>query len=178
MHIIGAENIPKDGAVVLCSNHISMHDPIAIGIYIKRQPHFIAKKELFETKFKRLIFYGIGAFPVDREAKLDMNAMRTGLNFLKNGEMLGIFAEGTRVKAGEKGEAKAGVSMFALKGNAVVVPVAISGDYSFRSKVTIEYGEPMEFPEYREGKITSARLEEMTGKIMEKIEEMKIKNSE
>lgn len=173
--VVGRENIPKDGAMVLCSNHISNHDPILIGMHMKRQAHFMAKKELFGTPLGEFIFYGIGAFPLDRSVPMDMKAFKSALNILKEGKVLGIFAEGTRVKEGEKVEPKAGVAMLAVKGNAVVLPVAISANYKFRSRVTIEYGKPMEFSEYREGKITTEKMAEMTAKIMERIDEMKVK---
>lgn len=177
MVVKGKENIPEQGVpTVLCSNHISMHDPVFIGINIKRQPRFMGKKELFSTKIGNFIFNSIGAFPVDRSATMDMKSFKTAVKLLKDGNMVAIFAEGTRVKDGEKVEPKAGVSMLAIKGDAVVIPVAISGTYKFRKTITVEYGEPMDLSEYREGKITSKRMEEMTAVIMSRVEEMKIQN--
>ncbi len=174
--VIGKENVPSEGAVVLCGNHISNYDPIMLSVPIRksRQVRYIAKKELFQSKIGNFLFNSIGAFPVDRQAKMDMKAFKKAVSILKNGEILGIFAEGTRVKEGEQKAAKAGVSMFAVKGGAVVLPVAISGTYQFRSTITIQYGEPMECNEYREGKITTEKMEAMTAEIMAKINEMKV----
>ncbi|MFI3175008.1 MAG: lysophospholipid acyltransferase family protein [Bacillota bacterium] len=176
VEVIGKENVPSEGGIVLCANHISNYDPIMIGVPLrhKRQVRFIAKKELFQSKFGNFLFNSIGAFPVDRQAKMDMKAFKQAVKILKDGEILGIFAEGTRVKEGEEQTAKAGVSMFAVKGGAVVLPVAISGTYKFRSKITVRFGEPMECNEYREGKITTEKMEAMTGVIMAKINEMKV----
>lgn len=174
--VIDKDNVPDEGGIVLCGNHISNYDPIMIAVPLRhrRQVKYIAKKELFQSKLGNFLFNSIGAFPVDRQSKMDMKAFRKAVSILKNGEILGIFAEGTRVKDGEPSTAKAGVSMFAVKGNAVVVPVAISGTYKFRSTITIKYGKPMECNEYREGKITTEKMEAMTAEIMEKINEMKV----
>ena len=175
MEFIGMENVPKEGAAVLCCNHISNYDPLTMAAFLDRLPRFIAKKELFRNKLFAKLLYALKAFPVDREAAMDMKYFKTAVKTLKEGEMLGIFAEGTRVKEGEEKAAKAGVAMFALKGNAPVIPVAISGKYKFRGKITVSFGEPMWLEEYRDIRVTTEKLEEITGKIMTKVNEMKVK---
>jgi 1-acyl-sn-glycerol-3-phosphate acyltransferase len=173
--IVGKENVPTEGNGVLCCNHISNYDPLTMAVYLDRLPRYIAKKELFRNKFLGALLRNLKAFPVDRETIMDMKAFKTAINVLKGGEMLGIFAEGTRVKEGEEKAAKAGVAMFALKGDAPVIPVAISGEYRFRSEIRIEFGKPISLEEYRGGKITTAIMEEITEKIMGKVQEMKVK---
>lgn len=175
IEIIGKENVPKEGAAVLCCNHISNYDPLTMAGFLDRLPRFIAKKELFQNKLLAKILYALKAFPVDREAAMDMKSFKTAVKTLKEGEMLGIFAEGTRVKEGEAKAAKAGVAMFALKGNAPVIPIAISGKYKFRGRVTVCFGEPMWLEEYRGIRVTTDKLEEITGEIMAKVNEMKVK---
>lgn len=172
--VVGKENVPKDGNGVLCCNHISNFDPLTMAVFLDRLPRFIAKKELFENKLFGALLRNLQAFPVDRQATMDMKAFKTALNVLKGGELLGIFAEGTRVKEGEEKAAKAGVAMFALKGNAPVIPVAVSGKYKFRQEVRIEFGEPMSLEEYRGARISSDMMEEITEKIMGKVQEMKV----
>ncbi len=172
--IVGKENVPKVGNGVLCCNHISNYDPLTMAVYLDRLPRYIAKKELFHNKILGALLRHLHAFPVDREAVMDMKAFKTAINVLKGGELLGIFAEGTRVKEGEAKAAKAGVAMFALKGNAPVIPVTISGTYKFRSEVRIEFGAPMMLEEYRGLRITTALMEEITEKIMERVREMKV----
>lgn len=175
MKFIGMENVPKEGAAVLCCNHISNYDPLTMAAFLDRLPRFIAKKELFQNKLLAKLLYALKAFPVDREATMDMKSFKTAVKTLKEGEMLGIFAEGTRVKEGEEKAAKAGVAMFALKGNAPVIPIAISGKYKFRGEITVCFGKPMWLEEYRDIRVTTEKLEEITGKIMEKVNEMKVK---
>lgn len=173
MDIEGEENIPTEGNAVLCCNHMSNYDPMTMAAFTKRPVRYIAKKELFANKFLSKLMYSLGAFPVDRETT-DMKALKTAIKLLKNGEMLGIFAEGTRVKEGEAKAAKAGVALFALKGGAPIVPVAVSSTYKFRSVVHIRYGNPIYLDEYKGQKVTTEMMEEITENVMKKVREMKV----
>ena len=131
------------------------------------------KKELFEKRWSAKLLSALGAFPVDRQTT-DMKALKTAIKLLKNGEALGIFAEGTRVKEGEAKAAKAGVALFALKGEAPIVPICISSKYKFRSVVHIRYGKPIYLDEYKGQKVTTEMMEEITEKVMEKVREMRV----
>ena len=173
MDIQGEEHIPKEGGVVLCCNHMSNLDPTTMAAFVKRPVRYIAKKELFETRWSAKLLSSLGAFPVDRQTT-DMKALKTAIKLLKNGEALGIFAEGTRVKEGEAKAAKAGVALFALKGEAPIVPICISSKYKFRSIVHIRYGEPIYPDEYKGQKVTTEMMEEITEKVMEKVREMRV----
>ncbi|MBM6828149.1 1-acyl-sn-glycerol-3-phosphate acyltransferase [Anaerotignum lactatifermentans] len=172
--IQGEERMPKEDGFVLCSNHMSNYDPLTVAAFIPRQVRFIAKKELFHKRMMAKLLFSLGAFPVDRETT-DMKAFKTAIKLLKNNEVLGIFAEGTRVKEGEAKAAKAGVAMFAMKAGVPIVPVAVSSTYRFRSTVHIRYGEPISLEEYQGQKLTTELMEEITEHVMEKIREMKVK---
>lgn len=173
MDIQGEENIPAEGGVVLCCNHMSNFDPTTMAAFVKRPVRYIAKKELFEKRWSAKLLSALGAFPVDRQTT-DMKALKTAIKLLKNGEALGIFAEGTRVKEGEAKAAKAGVALFALKGEAPIVPICISSKYKFRSVVHIRYGKPIYLDEYKGQKVTTEMMEEITEKVMEKVREMRV----
>ncbi|WP_286029612.1 lysophospholipid acyltransferase family protein [Anaerotignum lactatifermentans] len=173
MDIQGEEHIPKEGGVVLCCNHMSNLDPTTMAAFVKRPVRYIAKKELFEKRWSAKLLSSLGAFPVDRQTT-DMKALKTAIKLLKNGEALGIFAEGTRVKEGEAKAAKAGVALFALKGEAPIVPICISSKYKFRSVVHIRYGKPIYLDEYKGQKVTTEMMEEITEKVMEKVREMRV----
>ena len=153
---------------------MSNYDPFTMAAFTKREVRYIAKKELFQNPFLKRLMYAMKAFPVDREAAMDMKALKTAMKILKDGEVLGIFAEGTRVKEGEAKAAKAGVALFALKGNAPIVPVAVSSTHKFRSVVHIRYGEPVYLDEYKGQKVTTELMEEITEKVMQKVREMKV----
>ncbi len=175
VEIIGKENVPAEGNAIICCNHYSNYDPFAAAIYLDRLPRYIGKKELFENKILAYLLNEVRVFPLDRKAAMDMKAVKTGLKVLKDGEILGIFAEGTRVKEGEHVDAKGGVALFAMKGNANVIPCAISGKYKFRNKITVEYGAPLALDEFRGQKLTAEVMSEITDVIMGKVEEMKVK---
>ena len=175
VEIKGKENVPAEGNAIICCNHYSNYDPFAAAIYLDRLPRYIGKKELFENKILAYLLKEVRVFPLDRKATMDMKAVKTALKILKDGEILGIFAEGTRVKEGQQVDAKGGVALFAMKGNANVIPCAISGKYKFRNKITVEYGEPLTLDEFRGQKLTTEVMGEITDVIMGKVEEMKVK---
>jgi 1-acyl-sn-glycerol-3-phosphate acyltransferase len=168
IQVIGKENIPKKGPVIICSNHISNLDPPVVGITSPRDIHFMAKGELFEKKLLRKLMLGIKAFPVKRGMK-DRNALREGLNILKKGNILGLFPEGTRSKTGELGKSLAGAGFFALRSSAVIVPCAIIGPYKPGRKLTVIYGKPMDIASCRERK---ASPQETADAIMEEIKQL------
>ena len=175
VEIKGKENVPAEGNAIICCNHYSNYDPFAAAIYLDRLPRYIGKKELFENKILAYLLKEVRVFPLDRKAAMDMKAVKTGLKVLKDGEILGIFAEGPRVKEGEYVDAKGGVALFGMKGNANVIPCAISGKYKFRNKITVEYGAPLALDEFRGQKLTAEVMSEITDVIMGKVEEMKVK---
>ena len=168
----GVENIPKEGPAILCGNHISNFDPITMAGYIKRLPRYMAKKELFDVPLLGWLITKYHAFPVDRNTA-DLAAFKSVIKILKSGEMIGMFAQGARVKPGEEKAAKAGVALFAMKGNAPVVPVAISGTYKPFSKLKISFGEPIMLEEYRGKRLDTETLGEITDIVMGEITKMK-----
>lgn len=175
VEVVGKENIPTEGRAILCCNHYSNYDPFAAAIYLDRLPHYIGKKELFKNKLFTWALNEVGVFPIDRKIAMDMKAVKTALKVLKEDKILGIFAEGKRVKEGEEADAKGGVALFAMKGNANVIPCAISGKYGFRQHIRIEYGTPLTLDEFRGQKLTTELMGEITEVIMGRIEEMKVK---
>ena len=93
--IIGKENIPSEGAIVLAGNHIHIMDQCNVIVSTKRKLHYMAKKEYFDDHKVAWFFRFVGCIPVDRSKK-DENAKSSAIEVLKNGHALGIFPEGTR----------------------------------------------------------------------------------
>lgn len=169
--VIGAEHIPKEGPVILCCNHLSLWDPPLLGSGIDRQVHFMAKEELFRIPVISFLITKFGAFPVKRGAG-DRGAIRATLKLLEEGKIFGIFPEGTRSKTGELGAGMPGVSMFALKSDAAVIPVAIIGPYKLFRLIKIVYGQPIDLSALRERKTDSETLRETTDLIMSHIQSL------
>ena len=163
--VIGKENFPTDGGVLLCSNHISNLDPPTVGISAPRQVHFMAKEELFSAPVLGKILPLINAFPVKRGMS-DREALRKGLGVLKEGKVLGLFPEGTRSETGELGKGLAGAGFFALRSKAQIVPCAVIGPYKPFKRLKVVFGKPIEFDDYRKNKVSA---EEATDIIMSEI---------
>ncbi len=165
----GADNIPSKGPVIICSNHISNLDPPIVGITNHRNIYFMAKEELFEKKFLKILLNSIQAFPIKRGMR-DRNALRKGLKVLNDGHALGLFPEGTRSKTGEIGRGLAGAGFFALRSDAVVIPCAIVGDYTRKTKLRVVYGKAIPMDNLRREKKSP---QEVTDVIMEEIKKIK-----
>ncbi len=168
IQVIGKENFPKEGGVLLCANHIDNLDPPVVGITAPRPVRFMAKEELFQMPVLKGLLPRLHAFPVKRGMS-DRQAMRTALGVLKNGEVVGLFPEGTRSKTGELQKGLAGAGFFALRGNAVVMPCAIIGSYKPFRRLKVIYGKPLDMTLYRERK---ASAEEVTEVIMDEIRKL------
>lgn len=152
--VIGKENVPTNGPVIICSNHISNFDPPVVGITSPRDIYFMAKGELFEKPILKTLLPGIQAFPVKRGLS-DRNALRKGLEILENGNVLGLFPEGTRSETGRVGKPLAGAGFFALRSNATIVPCAIIGPYKPLKRLTVIYGKPVDIEYYRLNKVSA-----------------------
>ncbi|PIC56780.1 1-acyl-sn-glycerol-3-phosphate acyltransferase [Sporosarcina sp. P12(2017)] len=167
--VIGKENFPKQGGVLLCTNHIDNLDPPIVGITCPRTVHFMAKEELFDKPVLKTLLPKVQAYPVKRGMS-DREAFRKTIKLLREDKVVGLFPEGTRSKTGEIGKGLAGAGFFALKGgDAKVVPCAIIGPYKAFSQLKVVYGEAMDMTAYRERK---ASAEEVTEAIMAEISKL------
>jgi len=161
LQAFGQENVPADGAVVLCCNHISLWDPPLLGSPLERKVHFMAKAELFDIPVLGSAISKVGAFPVKRGG-VSKESIRLAIQLLRDGKVMGVFPEGSRSNAGGMG--KKGAASLALKAGAAVVPVAIIGNYKLFRKMKIVYGKPMDLSAYTGG--SSEDLELATEAIM------------
>ena len=163
--IIGKENIPKEGSIIIAGNHKHLYDQCLTIIATKRGIHYMAKKEYFDDKKVAWFFKGTGCISVDRQNK-DENAKNMALEVLNAGGALGIFPEGTRNKTKEKLlPFKYGAVSLANKTDSLIVPFGITGDYKFRSKnLTIRYGKPF--------KVGDLSLEEANQKLYKEVEKL------
>ncbi|PTX59883.1 1-acyl-sn-glycerol-3-phosphate acyltransferase [Melghirimyces profundicolus] len=171
VEIRGAENIPSSGPVVVCCNHINTLDPPLLGSAMERPVRFMAKRELFDIPVLSFLIRRFGAFPVNRGAT-DKRALKQALEVLKQGEVLGVFPEGTRSKSGKLGKAHTGAAFIALKGGARLVPAAIIGPYRLFRPIRVHFGSPMDLEDYRGERLTSETLRRVTEKMMEEIQDL------
>lgn len=177
VRVIGAENIPRTGGAILAGNHVSYMDPVLLWEFSPRWVHFMAKRELF-SGFVGWCLQRFYAFPVER-GSADRGAIATATKLLEDGELVGIFPEGTRAADGQPGEAHGGVSFIAMRAGVPVIPVAFVGtdkvlprDQKFLhlARVTIKVGEPIGLSAFTEGS-RKERMEALTATIMKRIGE-------
>jgi 1-acyl-sn-glycerol-3-phosphate acyltransferase len=163
--------IPDEGNLIIAANHKSNLDPIFIAAAIKNRPvAAIAKKELFENKFLGKILTKLNVIPIDRENP-GISTIKNILRAIKNGYVVGIFPEGTRIKEPGFGKAKAGLSMFAIKGKADVIPISIISNYKLFNKVIIYIDKPISFEKYYKEKLTSEDYEKLSEEVLEVIKD-------
>ncbi|AEV68455.1 lysophospholipid acyltransferase family protein [Acetivibrio clariflavus] len=170
VEVIGKENVPETGPLILCANHNGELDMFFIGYKIKRLVRYMAKEELFRNPLFAKFITWLGAFPVKR-GKGDVEAIKTSLRILENNEVLGIFPEGTRMKNKDAKSIriKPGVALIAQKSGAPIIPVAVSGRYRPFSKIKVVFGKPFRLDLEKDKKYTNSELVEIAKDIMSKV---------
>lgn len=156
LRIQGVENIPKKGAFILASNHVSYFDPpiLAVGCFmIRPKLNFIAKEELFCNKAFGWYIKKLGAFPIKRDFG-DIGAIKESIRRIKRGEPLVIFPEGERSPNGEIKESFPGIALLSVKTKIPIIPAFIEGSNNVLSesskkmrlcKLSLRIGKPLVF---------------------------------
>lgn len=147
--INGKENIPEDGAALICPNHVHALDAVLVVVHAKRRINVLAKEELFEHRALRWLAKIFGVYPV-KQNSADLSAIKTSLKILKNKELLLIFPEGTRNGLARGVPVKNGPMTIAIKAGVPIVPVGIKGNFKAFSKVTINIGKPIYYDKYKD----------------------------
>ncbi|MEV7001334.1 MULTISPECIES: lysophospholipid acyltransferase family protein [unclassified Streptomyces] len=159
----GAEHIPGDGPVILAGNHLTFIDSMILPLVCDRQVLFIGKDEYVTGKglkgrLMAWFFTGVGMIPVDRDGgRGGVAALMTGRRILEEGSVFGIYPEGTRSPDGRLYRGRTGIARLTLMTGAPVVPFAMIGTDKIQPggagmprprKVTVRFGEAMEFSRY------------------------------
>ena len=182
--IIGKDNVPKTGGVLLASNHLSFIDSFAIPLASPRRVHFLAKSDYFTGTgvggaFRRELFTAMGAIPVDRNsASAAQESLDSALEVLRDGLAFGIYPEGTRSRDGRLYRGKTGVAWLSLTAGVPVVPVGLIGTQDIQpvgasfprlAKVTVKFGEPIH-PESYAGLPAGKARRQLTDDVMTAIQ--------
>ena len=174
--VYGEENFPSEGAAILVSNHVSMWDPIVAGCSVPRNVSFMAKEELFRNPLLGKLFRTLDAFPVKR-GRGDTSAIRNSLKVLRNGQVLGLFPEGTRSKTGDLQKGLPGMILLMEKSKAPIVPVRVNGTKNFLTRgwgnIEVIIGKPITPDELKAPAHIKNRREWAAEKVMEAIHELK-----
>lgn len=184
----GKENVPRRGPVILVSNHLSFSDHFFGPLPLPRKVVFLAKAEYFTGRglkglLSKAFFTGVGQIPVDRAGgQASEAALRAGLAQLADGNVLGIYPEGTRSPDGRLYKGKTGVARFALESRAPVVPCAMIGTFDFQPpgqlrpnrkiRPGVKFGKPLDFSRYYGMESDRQVLREITDEIMREIQKL------
>ncbi len=142
----GLEHIPRKGPVILAVNHVSMMDPVLVGVAVfpLRALHALAKEEMFRVPILGRIFRAAGIIPLSRRGG-DLGAMRSAVKALENDGCLVVFPEGTRSRTGKPGRAKGGLGLLARASSALVVPARVFNTDRWFGRIKIRFGPPLRF---------------------------------
>ncbi|HSV37932.1 MAG TPA: lysophospholipid acyltransferase family protein [Nocardioidaceae bacterium] len=178
----GLDNVPRTGGLLIASNHLSFVDSVVLPIVAPRKVVFLAKAEYFEKPLSRAWFEGIGMVPVDRDdTKAAVASLEIALEVLGRGEAFGIYPEGTRSRDGRLYRGRTGVAELALTAGVPVVPVGLQGTENIqpigqrfpkRAKVTIKFGEPIDFTGRFDGVPKGKARREVTDEVMAAIQRL------
>jgi 1-acyl-sn-glycerol-3-phosphate acyltransferase len=144
----GTERIPQSGGLVIAINHFHWIDIPCIGWVSKRNIFFLAKVEAHRVTGLGPLIRSFGTLAV-RRGESDRDAVRRMREVVRNGDVLGVFVEGTRQRTGVPGHVQPGAAMAALQGDVPVICAAIHGSQEWRpvnfAPVSIAWSEPMRF---------------------------------
>ncbi len=171
----GRQNVPREGPLMVVANHLSVADPVAIGVFLGRKAIFVAKEELFKNQLTGFFVRSFGAFPVYRE-RPGRQVIRQANEVLRNGFALVIFPEGRRSKTGFMQQGLPGSALIAYHNRVPVLPIGIMGTEVIRGVgwvfkrpgIKLNIGEPFILPEAG-ASLTREQLRGYTDLIMVKI---------
>ncbi len=171
IEVRGLENLPEHGAL-LCPNHASNLDPILIALClpINYRLHFMAKEELFHNPLLGWLIRSLGAFPVDRDGT-DIQAVKTAMKAIHDGDNLLIFPEGTTIRNGVgthdglPAHAHSGIAVIGVRAGATLVPVFADGKKRLFHKTRIIFGKPY-VPQITGRRGTSEEMQKIADDIL------------
>ena len=181
LEIIGAENCPKNGPLIIAPNHASFLDPLIAGFAVPRALNFMARDTLFRNRIFGKILMSVNAVPLKREGA-DSGAMRIAIAKLCQGKAVLIFPEGTRSKDGSLGTPKAGIGFLAVSSGASILPCYIKGSmdalprgaiFPRFKKIAVYVGKPLRFDIKNPSKDSYMQI---AAQVMQVINELKNKS--
>ncbi len=176
--INGMDNVPKKDRFIVVANHESYIDPIIIkgifDVHFDKVVLYLTKKEAYSNPLKKIFFDTVGTIPVDRQKGKE--ALDETIKKINEGEIIGIFPEGTRSRDGKLHKGKTGAVRIALAAKCLILPIGINNTYELwpphqrlpkrKKEVVINIGNPISLERYYNKQITKELLREITDKIV------------
>ncbi len=180
VQVEGLAHVPHHGPAILAANHLSFVDSIVLPLQVPRPVYFLGKSDYWESWRTRWFFQATGVVPVYRDGG-DRGAasLRTGVEILGSGRLLGIYPEGTRSPDGRLYRGRTGPVRMALEADVPIIPCAVVGSdhalptgtrFPRRHPITVRFGEPLEIGEFRATRDEPATLRAVTDDLMRAIQ--------
>lgn len=179
--VVGAENLPESEGGIIAANHLSFIDSMLLMYGLQRPVTFLGKVEYMDSVVTRHVFPAVGMIPVDRSGSGIRRSLQEARSRIEEGELVGIFPEGTRSRDGLLHDGHNGVAHLSLKTGAPIIPVGLIGtDKAMpvgdripgRAPVQIKIGAPIK-PDIQRGRSASVRMREaLTTEVMASIAEL------
>lgn len=156
--IVGLENVPRSGPLLIASNHVSFADPPIVGAALPRPVHFLARSTLFTNPVLGALIRKLNALPVDRDGGGGAG-LKAVLDVLEKGQGIILFPEGTRSADGTLQKARAGIGLTVIKSGAPVLPVRLLGVHEawprqrrlpLPGRIRVLFGKPLDFSALRQ----------------------------
>jgi 1-acyl-sn-glycerol-3-phosphate acyltransferase len=180
--VSGRDNVPRRGPAILAGNHLAVIDSVILPAVLSRNVYFMAKDQYFigtglRGAVIRNIMYGLNQIPVDRSGgRKSLMALDSALPVLRDGNLLGIYPEGTRSPDGRLYRGRPGVAKLALDAPAPIIPIGLIGTDKIQPigariprigpSVEVRIGEPLDLEPWRGGEVDSRGLREVTRRLM------------
>lgn len=170
--VYGRQNLRVKGKAIFIANHRSMWDPLILALVSPRDIHFMAKKELFESKIGNFFFRSLYAFPVNRR-NVDLQSLKNALKVLDKGEVFGIFPEGKRAVSDSLDEFEKGAAFLAIRSGAPVIPIYIHPDTSRQLRPVMLVGKPIDVSSIVAAVNKSSLIEVVTDELSDSIDALR-----
>ena len=185
LKVEGLKNLPATGPAIVCPNHLSVHDSTVLLGVLPRMTRFIGKDEYVKDWTTRFLFLALGNIPVDRsDSDSGSAALEAATAVLEQGDLCGIFPEGTRSRDGLLHKGKTGAARLALRTGAPLIPVGLIGTdemqkptdpiqvIRFFKDVTVRIGKPIKVDRYASRPDQALAPRQMTDDLMYEISQL------
>jgi 1-acyl-sn-glycerol-3-phosphate acyltransferase len=180
---VGLEHVPARGAAILACNHLSFCDSLFLPLVLRRRLTYVAKAEYFDDRRTSWFFRACGQIPIRRGGGAEWRrALEAAVDVVGQGQLLGIYPEGTRSNDGRLHRGHTGIAMVALRTGAPVIPVGLIGTREAQPigrriprpfhTITVRIGAPLDFPAYRHRAGERLVLRYVTDTVMAEIQRL------